>query len=40
MFKMVSKALTVCVVDMAFFEHQNQVIFNVTIFDGGTRCHI
>jgi hypothetical protein len=27
--------LTLCVVDMAVFEYQNQVIFNMIIFDGG-----
>jgi hypothetical protein len=32
--------LTVCVIYMAVFEYQNQVMFNMTIFDGDPRCHI
>ena len=32
--------LTVCVIYMAIFEYQNQVIFNMTVSDGEPRCQI
>ena len=32
--------LTVGVIYMTVFEYQNQVIFNMTVFDGESRCHI
>jgi hypothetical protein len=30
----------VCVISTTIFEYQNQVIFNMTVFDGGPHCHI
>ena len=32
--------LTVCVIYTTVFEYQNQVMFNMTVFDGGPRCQI
>ena len=32
--------LTVCVIYTPVFEYQNQVILNMTVFDGEPRCHI
>ena len=28
------------VICIVIFEYQNQVIFNMTVFNGGPRCHI
>jgi hypothetical protein len=40
-FSLTLKTLTVCVIYTTVFEyHQNQVIFNATVFDGGPRCHV
>ena len=32
--------LTVGVIDTTVFEYKNQVMFNMTVFDGGPRCQI
>ena len=32
--------LTVCVIYTTVFEYKNQVMFNMTVFDGGPRCQI
>jgi hypothetical protein len=32
--------LTVGVIYTNVFEYKNQVMFNMTVFDGGPRCHI
>jgi hypothetical protein len=32
--------LNVCVIHTTVFEYKNQVMFNMTVFDGGPRCHI
>jgi hypothetical protein len=32
--------LAVCVIYTTVFEYKNQVMFNMTVFDGGPRCQI
>jgi len=34
------RSVRVCAVYMAVVEYQNPVIFNMTVFEGGFRCHI
>jgi hypothetical protein len=32
--------LTVCFICTTVFEYKNLVMFNMTVFDGGSRCQI